>query len=71
MTKNPDPNSKRSKRRANRVKGNPNANPFTKSRNNRRAEERQKSLEKGYEIAVAAASTNGVGYTKPGAMRRW
>lgn len=63
MTSEKNKDSKRTKRRIKRK--------FTMSRPNRRAAERAKSAEKGYEGAVAASRGNGAGYTKPGAQKCW
>ena len=64
MTNQADPNSKRSKRRKKRN--------FTMSRPNRRADERKRSAERGYQLAVASTKGSGAaGFTKPGSQRRW
>jgi hypothetical protein len=55
MTKQKDPNSKRSQRRANRK--------FTMSRPERRAERRLSIALNGY--------GSGTSYTKPGAIKHW
>lgn len=64
MTNQADPNSKRTRKRAKRL--------FTMSRPNRRADERRRSADKGYALAVASTKGNGAaGFTKPGSQRRW
>ena len=63
MTSQPDPNSKRSRKRANRN--------FSGSRPQRRAERRARYAELAYRAAVRAANGDPKGYTVPGANKMW